>query len=226
MRIQNTTKTWKTVSAILGILIFITLFDINVEPRPFFETSDNRGSGSVMRNVSVGNSIDVVPVGIPAVYGAELGISYDDVSPLNPQQADMTIEKMAQLDLNLNLEGDNLERYIDILYHQHGGMSCEYCCGAASIIFENGDPACGCAHSYAMRGLTKYLILEHGSDISDNQILGEIGKWKVLFFPDIHGQKAAIMEENGIEVDYISLTTNAFRGIEAGSSAGGMVGGC
>ncbi len=218
MKLNNTTRTWKAVSYILTAVIFLILFDVNIEPRPLFGGSE--------RPYSANLSVDVVPVGIPAVYGAEIGVSYDDIDPYDPARADEAIDKMAQLDLTLTLQGEDLDRYVDILYHQHGGMSCEYCCGARSIIFENGDPACGCAHSYAMRGLAKYLILEHGDSLSDDQILAEIGKWKVLFFPGIHASKAAVMQGSGIDVDYISLTTNIFRGIEDGASAGEMVGGC
>ncbi len=169
------------------------------------------------------NLPEVIPAGIPSVYGEDLGISYDDVSPRNPQKANETIAVMAQIDKTVNLSGDDLQRYINILYDMHGGMSCEFCCGARSVIFENGRAACGCAHSYAMRGIAKYLILN--TDVSDEEIFEEVGKWKILFFPDIHIRKAEIMKEQEIEVDYISLTSNANRGIETGSS-GEMVGGC
>ncbi|RMD67974.1 hypothetical protein D6817_00080, partial [Candidatus Pacearchaeota archaeon] len=96
-----------------------------------------------------------------------------------------------------------------------------------------GDRACGCAHSYAMRGLAKYLLANHGEEMSDEQILEELGKWKVLFFPGILKKKAKILEEKGIELNYINLASNKYRGIEnsaqsaqgsSGSSA--MVGGC
>ncbi len=170
--------------------------------------------GRPIHSESMELDMGIIPMGIPEVYGAELDISYDDVSLSDPKKADATIEVMSKLDRTIELSGNNLERYIDILYHQHGGISCEYCCGVQSIIFENGEAACGCAHSFAMRGLAKYLILEHGDSMIDVEILTEIGKWKVLFFPGIHTQKAAVMEAQGIEVDYISLTTNANRGIE------------
>lgn len=166
----------------------------------------------------------IIPTGIPAVYGAELGISYDDVSPNDPGRADAAIEVLARIDRTTELSGDNLQRYINILYYMNDGMSCEFCCGARSVIFENGQAACGCAHSYAMRGLAKYLILN--TDMIDEEILSEVGKWKVLFFPGIHAQKALIMEGQGIEVNYISLTTNENRGIEQGAAPGEMVGGC
>ena len=77
-----------------------------------------------------------------------------------------------------------------------------------------------------MRGLAKYLIKNHPKEFSDDEILGELGKWKVLFFPDIHKTKAAVLKEQGIEINYINLASNKYRGIEKGSSAGEMVGGC
>jgi len=79
-----------------------------------------------------------------------------------------------------------------------------------------------------MRGLTKHLILEYGDEMSDEEILSEVGKWKILFFPGQHAEKASIMESEGMEVDYISLTTNTHRGFEQASAGGGggMVGGC
>jgi hypothetical protein len=166
----------------------------------------------------------VIPTGIPAVYGEKLGIAYDHVSATNPQLADATIRKMAMIDQSTVLEGAQLDRYIDILYNMENGMSCEYCCGARSIIFENGQAACGCAHSFAMRGLTKHLI--QNSQLSNEQILEEIGKWKTLFFPSQMTQKAAILEQNGIEFNYINLASNKYRGIEQGKTGSGMVGGC
>lgn len=167
-------------------------------------------------------AVSVVPTGVPPIYGEELGISYDDVSPNDPQRADATIAKLANYDMSLKLEGDKLSRYIAV----GSAISCEYCCGAKSIIFSNGEPACGCAHSYAMRGLAKYLLTDHAGEFTDLQILEELGKWKVLFFPGIHEQKAAVLQSQGIEVNYITLASNAYRGIEQGASGGSMVGGC
>ncbi len=167
------------------------------------------------------NAIDVIPKGIPDVYGKELGVSFDDISAANPGKADATIRKLGILDQQITLTGDNLERYIDIA----SKISCEYCCGAESIIFENGQAACGCAHSFAMRGLAKYLIKEHGAQFSDDEILEEMGKWKTLFFPGQITQKASVLKEKGIELNYINLASNKYRGIEQGAT-GNMVGGC
>ena len=167
------------------------------------------------------NAVDVIPKGIPDVYGKELGVSFDDISAANPGKADATIKKLGVLDQQITLTGDNLERYITIV----SKISCEYCCGAESIIFENGQAACGCAHSFAMRGLAKYLIKEHGNEFSDDEILEEMGKWKTLFFPGQITQKASVLKEQGIELNYINLASNKYRGIEQGAT-GNMVGGC
>src|SRR3989344_8595412 len=110
------------------------------------------------------SSLEFMPKGVPAIYGKELGVSYDDVSPNDPEKADQTIRKLGIIDQEITLSGADKERYINILYKLNNGISCEYCCGARAIIFADGQPACGCAHSYAMRGLAKYLITEHGSE--------------------------------------------------------------
>ncbi|NCO18070.1 hypothetical protein COT60_02935 [Candidatus Pacearchaeota archaeon CG09_land_8_20_14_0_10_30_9] len=165
---------------------------------------------------------EIIPTGIPAIYGNDMGVSYNDVSASNPKLADTTIRKLAQYE-DMELSSEEMARYITIA----GSISCEYCCGANSIIFNNGERACGCAHSFAMRGLAKYLLRNH-PDMTNDAILSELGKWKVLFFPDIHEQKAQALEANGIDsTNYINLASNLYRGIEQGQTSGGsMVGGC
>ena len=91
--------------------------------------------------------------------------------------------------------------------------------------FSNGQAACGCAHSYAMRGLAKYLLTKH-PEMTNDEILNELGKWKTLFFPDSINAKAQILKENNIELSYINLASNKYRGIEQGNAQGSMVGGC
>jgi len=122
------------------------------------------------------------------------------------------------------LSAEQQQNYIKI------GMSiaCEYCCGARSVIFETGEAACGCAHSYAMRGVTKYLLTEHPAEYTDAQILEEVGKWKTLFFPGILAQKAQVLQQKGVELNYINIASNKYRGIEnqAATGTGAMVGGC
>ncbi|MBI5065166.1 hypothetical protein HZA97_02915 [Candidatus Woesearchaeota archaeon] len=112
-----------------------------------------------------------IPKGVPDKYGSELGVSFED--PVNSMQV------LGSLEDQIPLSDSELKRYISIA----SKISCEFCCGAQSIIDRKGNPACGCAHSGAMRGLGKYLVKNHGSEYTDDQILGELQKWKTMFFP-------------------------------------------
>lgn len=209
-------ETFETINIIL--LVVLTIFVISNS----IQLNAIKIVGSPI-STSVASVSAVIPTGVPKIYGSELKVSFDDISPQNPQLADATIAKLANLDQTLTLEGSNLQRYIKVASQ----ISCEYCCGAESIIFPNGQAACGCAHSYSMRGVAKYLIKNHPTEFTDDEILEELGKWKVLFFPGIHQTKAAVLKEKGIEINYINLASNKYRGIEQGqSSSGSMVGGC
>ncbi|MFH0714877.1 MAG: hypothetical protein V1847_03805 [Candidatus Diapherotrites archaeon] len=181
------------------------------------------GSSSAASTISFS---EIQPKGVPAVYGAELGISYDDISASNPQKADATDQKLASLENSISLDGNALARYILIT----NSISCEYCCGAPAITTADGSPACGCAHSGAMRGLAKYLIKQHGSEFSDIQILEELGKWKTLYFPSNMVQKANVLDAQGIALNFVSLASNQYRGIEQGATVSQgstqQVGGC
>ncbi len=151
----------------------------------------------------------IVPKGIPEIYGKELDVSYDDVSLNEPKKADETIRKLGGLDTKIRLSAEEQKRYIRIA----GMISCEYCCGADSIITADGQPACGCAHSYAMRGVAKYLIHQHGTEFTDEGILEEMSKWKTLFFPGQISKKAEILKEKSIGLSYTNLASNKYRGI-------------
>lgn len=169
---------------------------------------------------------EIAPKGKPAVYGDELGVSYDNPEagiPILYQFDDYYGKKPIQL------SGEKQQRYIAITT----AISCEYCCGANAITTSSGAAACGCAHSAAMRGLAKYLLDKH-DDMSNEQILEELGKWKVLYFPSDSVKKAAALKANNLPTDYISLSSNKYRSIEKqaakSSSSGGalpsQVGGC
>ncbi|MDP3966425.1 MAG: hypothetical protein Q8Q04_02755 [archaeon] len=208
---------------IIAILLVVIVFS-------FGKISSVSTSGNVATGIGSVSALSVLPKGTPDIYGSELGVSYDDVSASNPSLAEVTISKLSQYE-DAKLDNATMARYIKIA----GSISCEYCCGAKSIIFANGERACGCAHSYAMRGLAKYLLINH-PDMTDEKILNELGKWKVLFFPGVHEKKAEVLKANGIDytdenLGYIYLASNMYRGAEnqatAGSSGGSqMVGGC
>jgi len=167
----------------------------------------------------------ILPKGIPAVYGAELGISYDDVDINNPQKANALIVKLVALDdpnPKNSLTADQLKRFIEI-----GNMiGCEYCCGLGVMVTADGGRPCGCQHSWAMRGIAQYLIKNH-PEMTNAQILEEVGKWKTLFFPDNIGQKALVLKQQGIELTYTNLASIKYKDIEKGTASGArQVGGC
>ncbi len=114
--------------------------------------------------------------GVPKIYGQELNVSFDQVeSSMNVmKEFDPTYGRQ-----KIVLQGADLQRYINIGLR----ISCEYCCGAAAIISKDGQAACGCAHSQAMRGLAAYLLQKHAAEYSDDEILRELARWKGRFFP-------------------------------------------
>lgn len=113
----------------------------------------------------------VIPTGVPAIYGDELNVSYDgdpnEMISILRQYEDATLDKELKV------------RYINI----GSNISCEYCCSAKTLIFPDGTRACGCAHSSAMRGLAKYLLLNHPDEYTDEQVIDELAKWKTTYFP-------------------------------------------
>ncbi|MBI5225278.1 hypothetical protein HY989_05400 [Candidatus Micrarchaeota archaeon] len=173
----------------------------------------------------------VIPRGIPAVYGTELKVNFDD--PIN------SMNVLAKLDDGNGMADPAMNaRYVKI----GSQIACEYCCGATALVSGSGSAACGCAHSYAMRGLAKYIISKHGSEFTDDQILLELGKWKTMFFPKQILTKAVEFASAGKDINTADLTSNKYRGFVAPAQpaqsgpAGGaatdlnglpnMVGGC
>lgn len=121
-----------------------------------------------------------VPFGIPAVYGKELDISFDEVQDaINKVKGygptfGAEDQKIA-LDL---LTPTQLKRYKKI----GDSIACEFCCGVKTMTNEDGTAACGCAHSIMMRGLTAYLLQNH-PEMTDDEILNELQMWKRTYFP-------------------------------------------
>lgn len=118
----------------------------------------------------------VIPRGTP-FYGEALGVSFED--PIR------SLDIIANLDpaygrTKVQLSSEEKQRYISILTTP--SMGCEYCCGADTAVTKDGRPTCGCQHSWAMRGLTAYLIQNY-PDLSDDEIKREVARWKGLFFP-------------------------------------------
>ena len=171
----------------------------------------------------------IKPSGVPPVYGKEMGITYDDTVA--------ALAKLEKLDDGIPYSSLNEKakgRYMKIGF----AIACEYCCGAKSLIFPNGERACGCQHSYAMRGVAKYILKNHPDEFTDDQIIEELGKWKTTYFPKQQIAKAAEFLKAGMPLNIIDLTGNKYRGFKAstastsGSAASGasnlpsMVGSC
>ncbi len=160
----------------------------------------------------------LVPRGVPRVYGPELGVSFED--PVN------SMSKLAQFDGRIQLSGENLQKYVRV----GSKISCEYCCGAPAIIDSRGRAACGCAHSAAMRGLLAYLVDKHSNEFTEEQMLEELGKWKILFFPKNTIEKAVAFASAGETPTVIKITANGFKPPVSKSGSGinapSMVGGC
>jgi len=123
----------------------------------------------------------MIPTGTPAVYGQELGISFDD--PIK------SMEIMAQLDPAYgqrkvfdknSATPAEWNRYVKLLTIPT--ITCEFCCGAKTAVTSSGSPACGCKHVWAIRGLSAYLIRNH-PDMSDDEVLSAVMKWKPIYFP-------------------------------------------
>jgi hypothetical protein len=217
----------KKVNKILFFLVFLVLV-INQ-----LELKDVSAGGIDSKNVDGKTVFDVlIPRGIPDVYGDELGISFE-----NPVEA---IAVMRQMDptygqSKLVMEGTELERYVKI-----GSMiACEFCCGAKTLVFSDGRAACGCAHSWAMRGLSAYLINNHRDEFTDEEILRELAKWKVLYFPKQMSQKFIVQInseqftpdiESLVKViadkDLKEVQKNSEEMYEELKNLPGMVGGC
>ncbi|MBI5023007.1 MAG: hypothetical protein HZC05_02480 [Candidatus Magasanikbacteria bacterium] len=114
--------------------------------------------------------------GQPKIYGAELNIAFDRAAAaMNAMKVfDPTYGSQ-----KITLSGADLQRYTDVGLR----IACEFCCGAKALIDKNGQAACGCAHSQAMRGLAAYLIQKHGAEYTNDEILRELARWKGRYFP-------------------------------------------
>lgn len=132
----------------------------------------------------------VVLTGVPDKYGTSLGVSFDKV------QGSMNIMKQYDPDSGTKaiiLDGKKFERYKKIGL----SISCEYCCGAKSIIQSSGRSACGCDHAKAMRGLMAYLLKNHDTQFSNDEILRELARWKGRYFPKQMIKKVVTQIQSG-----------------------------
>lgn len=109
----------------------------------------------------------MLPKGTP--FYAPEGISFDDaIGALNNWQ---------RYEHEIQLSGDLEARYQKIV----STMTCDYCCGGPTRVTVINN--CGCSHSAAYRSIAKYLVKNYGDKYSDDEIIGELQRWKGAWYP-------------------------------------------
>lgn len=169
--------------------------------------------------------------GTPEVYGPELGVDFGQV----PKSMDvMKAFDPTYGNKKIKLTGDLLQRYIKVGLK----IACEFCCGATGLVKQDGEAACGCAHSQAMRGLAAYLLTNHAAEYTDDQILRELARWKGSYFPKAMVDKISQQLSSGeytpdIAALLLNLKIPKYSGKSQGAplpseikSLPGQVGGC
>ena len=118
-------------------------------------------------------------------------------------------------------------------------FTCDFCCGGPNSVTTINR--CGCAHSYAWQGMAKFFI-KYYPDYTDEQILGEMTKWKGLWYPQgmiqdylvYTGQQSANILTHGgsvgIKQQFLQQAPNSQQQTQASatplSDLPSMVGGC
>ncbi|OGL66087.1 hypothetical protein A3B21_01395 [Candidatus Uhrbacteria bacterium RIFCSPLOWO2_01_FULL_47_24] len=109
----------------------------------------------------------MIPTGTP-LYAPQ-GISFDD--PVSALAAWQPYEQQITLSPELQKRWENIVSQ----------MTCDYCCGGPTrvTIITN----CGCRHAQAYRSIAKYLVRNYGDKYSDDEIIGELKRWKGAWYP-------------------------------------------
>jgi hypothetical protein len=124
----------------------------------------------------------VVPTGTPFYAlegeGAERikGVTFDD--PITSQKlwASLLGSKRFGTANTLQLTPEEEQRWKKLT----SVFTCDFCCGGPNSV--TTISRCGCAHSYAWQGMAKFFI-KYYPQYTDEQILGEMTKWKGLWYP-------------------------------------------
>lgn len=172
--------------AIFLIIIFVIVNEFLISDITLVSGSDKKTMWLAM-NANINKifgqkiSMNVVDIilsrGVPDGYGMEMNVSFDKIP--ESMEAMLKYDQSEYGNGQIKLSDDKFKRYINIGKQ----IACEFCCGAKTLVFDDGKAACGCKHSQAMRGLSAYLIEKHGGEYSDEQILRELAKWKGVYFP-------------------------------------------
>lgn len=187
---------------LIPILILVAAFLIGVNQYLLVVVNNALGAKTnltaLLSFVNAGNArgatlADIVwSKGMP-FYGQELGVTYDDVVGRLPKLAALDPTYGSQ---KIVLDPEQKKRYVKI--GMTNKMTCEFCCGAKTLVFENGEAACGCQHSQAMRGILAYMIQKYPQK-TDDEMMREVARWKALYFP---GQMMARAQEQLVSGQY------------------------
>ena len=160
---------------IVSALLFINQWQIVVmhQLMPVLPAEAHGAGSAATGATNLTDSSGILPHGVPDRYGEELKVNFDDAAKAIP-----ILENFDRGTGVITLTGQLQQRYIAIASR----TACEFCCGAKTLVFTDGKPACGCAHSAAMRGVALYLLQQH-PDMNDDRILAEVNRWKAAFFP-------------------------------------------
>lgn len=172
----------------------------------------------------------IVPTGVPWYLAEEpglgMGISFDD-----PIKAQKTWGNFGRA-VELGPAEEARFKKIDSIY------TCDYCCGGPNAVTTINR--CGCAHAYAWKGVAKFFLKYYPEKFTDEEIIGEMTRWKALFYPKgmiqnflVYTGKSdvSILNQGGV-VGIRQQFAGQGGGAQASASLGelenlpGMVGGC
>ena len=183
----------------------------------------------------------VVPTGTPFYVlegpGAEKvkGASFDD--PLTSQKvwASLLGSRRFGTSNAIQLTPEEEQRWQRLT----SVFTCDFCCGGPNSV--TTIARCGCGHSYAWQGMAKFFI-KYYPQYTDEQILGEMTKWKGLWYPQgmiqdylvYTGQQPATILTHGgsvgIRQQFLQQAPNAQHQTQASATPldelPSMVGGC
>src|SRR3989338_1524136 len=212
-----------TVYVLLAVFIVITVFNSYM----LFSLGTTQHTSTRKTVKLTGDPVQdaintIIPTGAAEPYGSALGVSFDD--PVAGLSVLANLHRQIPTD---SLSAEEKQRYINI----GTKISCEFCCSAPAVVDSSGRDLCGCAHAQSFMGLSKYLI-QNNPEMSDEDILWELTRWKSLYYPRNMVEKAAAALENGLELTPEVLNNrDLLSKISSGNTADigslpQMVGGC
>ncbi|MBI4154852.1 hypothetical protein HY498_02080 [Candidatus Woesearchaeota archaeon] len=120
----------------------------------------------------------IVPKGVPFYVAEGEGVALvQSVSFDNPIGSLNVWSNIGRGRTKIDLTSDQEARFNKIV----GSFTCDYCCGSPNYVTKIAQ--CGCSHAAAWKGVAKYLIKYYGDKYTDEQITGELTRWKGAWYP-------------------------------------------